>query len=123
MKLYAAWLIAILAVAASIYQGEILGMEPCRLCWYQRMAMFPLALFLGIATFKADSRLALYCLPLALFGAFFAIFQSVSQWVPSLQHTFLCGHHCSLPSVIPYLSAAAFLPIGILILLENRTNR
>src|SRR3954462_12692478 len=47
-----AWVVAMLATVGSLYFSEIAHYEPCRLCWFQRIAMYPLAVILGIATFR-----------------------------------------------------------------------
>lgn len=115
MKLYFAWVIALAALLVSFYYGEILGLEPCRLCWYQRLAIFPLALFLGIAAYKNDQKLALYAMPLALFGAFVAGYQSLSEFFPALHSAKLCGSgHCTEQGILPMLSFAGFALIAFL---------
>lgn len=116
-SLYLAWVIAIVAVLGSLYYGEVLHFEPCRICWYQRIAMFPLALFLGIASYHHDFKMARFCLPLVGIGAIFAFYQSVSQIFPSLQMMALCGEMtpCTAAGAAPYLSFLAFAVIGVLI--------
>lgn len=47
--LHLAWLVAIIATGGSLYMSEILLWEPCKLCWVQRIFMYPLVLLLGIA--------------------------------------------------------------------------
>ena len=37
------------AMAASLYYSESVGFIPCEFCWYQRIAMYPLAVMLLIA--------------------------------------------------------------------------
>ena len=64
-----AWLLAVSATGSALFIGEVMGMAPCVLCWYQRIAMFPLALLLGMAFYSDDRRGAVYALPLALAGA------------------------------------------------------
>jgi disulfide bond formation protein DsbB len=122
--LYAAWVISLCALLGSLYYGEVLDMEPCRLCWYQRIGMFPLPLFLGIATFRDDHRIAYYCLPLVAFGGLFAIYQSLVQIFPALHHAALCGHssYCTVASPIPFLSALSFISIALLIFLAGKNN-
>lgn len=117
-SLYFAWTISLVAMLGSLYYGEILQFEPCRLCWYQRIAMFPLVLFLGIAFTKGEPKIAWYCLPLVGIGILFASYQSMIQIVPSLQIHALCGAggHCTTAGVAPYFSLLAFLLIGALIL-------
>lgn len=116
-RLYFAWVIALIAVIGSVYYGEVLNFEPCRLCWYQRIGMFPLAFLLGIAFYKSDFKIAHYCFPLIGFGAFFAFYQSLSQLFPSLQIGALCGEStpCTTAGFAPYFSFFGFAAIAFLI--------
>lgn len=111
--LYFAWVIALISALGSLYYGEVLNLEPCRLCWYQRIAMFPLAFFLGMAFYKNDVQLAYTCLPLAGFGALVAFYQMVITWIPALQIHALCGEAtpCTLSGPLPLFSFLAFLSI------------
>ena len=52
--LFLAWLVALLATAGALFLGEVMGKTPCALCWYQRIAMFPLALILGVGLLEPD---------------------------------------------------------------------
>lgn len=45
-------LITTTAMLGSLYFSEIVNYVPCRLCWYQRSAMYPLAILLIVANFK-----------------------------------------------------------------------
>lgn len=121
-RLYLAWVIALVALFGSLFYGEVLQMEPCRLCWYQRIGMFPLALFLGIAWYKSDKKIALYSMPLVAFGGFFAFYQSMIQMFPSLQISALCGVDtpCTLAGYAPYLSFLGFASIGSLVLMKDK---
>ncbi|HSX11252.1 MAG TPA: disulfide bond formation protein B, partial [Chlamydiales bacterium] len=109
-SLYFAWVISLAGLAISLFFGEVLHLEPCRLCWYQRVAIFPLALFLGIAAYKHDRNLALYSLPLVAFGGVFAFYQVLIQYLPALHIHSLCGSadHCTLP--IFYLFGVVSFP-------------
>ena len=66
--LFAAWLVALGATLGALFIGEVLGQTPCTLCWYQRIAMFPLALLLGLACLHEDASVGRYALPLAAAG-------------------------------------------------------
>lgn len=66
--LFIAWGLALIATLSAIFIGEVMGQTPCILCWYQRIAMFPLAVTLGVGIYLDDSRAPLYSLPLALGG-------------------------------------------------------
>lgn len=84
------WIIACVATLGSLYFGEITHHEPCTLCWYQRIAMFPLALLLGIAFFKNESKIIPYLIPLALIGLFLALIHLLLQYMPTSFFEFFC---------------------------------
>ncbi|MBY4594360.1 disulfide bond formation protein B [Ottowia caeni] len=131
--LLVAWLIAVVSTGSVLFIGEVMGMIPCVLCWYQRIAMFPLALMLGMAFYSEDRRGAVYALPLALVGAAFAGYHSLlvaglipKAWIP-------CGAGASCADQklnffygieLPWLSLAAFVAIAIsLSLYLRRTSK
>lgn len=76
-RLYCAWVIALLGLLASLTFSELLHIDPCSLCWYQRSALFPLVWILGIAAYRDDQSVAIYVVPLALAGALLALYQLV----------------------------------------------
>lgn len=43
-----AWLVATVATLGSLYLSEVADFPPCRLCWFQRVAMYPLVVVLGV---------------------------------------------------------------------------
>ena len=61
--LVVAWMLATVSTAGALFMGEVMGMTPCNLCWFQRIAMFPLVLILGVAAYRNDREGALYALP------------------------------------------------------------
>ena len=72
-----AWLVALAATLGALFIGEVMGQEPCRLCWYQRIAMFPLAIVLGIACLTDDFSVWRYALPLSIVGFSIALWHSL----------------------------------------------
>ncbi len=80
----AAWLVALLATVGSLYFSEIAGFVPCTLCWYQRIAMYPLVVILGVALIRRDRRVALGASALAVIGAAIAAYHVALEWIPSL---------------------------------------
>lgn len=65
--------VAFTATAGSLFFSDIAGWTPCRLCWYQRIFMYPQVLLLGFAVWKKDRNIAVYILLLSVIGAAFAI--------------------------------------------------
>ena len=116
-----AWLVTLLGLLCSVIFGELLHHEPCRLCWYQRICLFPLVIILGIAAYKDETKIVPYALPLAFLGALFALYQVLEIFVPSLRKPSLCGYKtdCSenLTQFWGFLSFPLISLIGFLLLL------
>ena len=79
-----AWVVALLATAGSLYFSEVAGFEPCLLCWYQRIAMYPLVIILGIAAVRRETAGATYAAALAGIGAVIAAYHVALEWFPGL---------------------------------------
>ncbi|MGB1238077.1 MAG: disulfide bond formation protein B [Pseudomonadales bacterium] len=111
-----AWITALAATLGALFIGEIMGQTPCNLCWYQRIAMFPLALILGIACLRSDVEISRYALPLAVTGAVIALYHSLSYAGVITKSIVPCGAtSCSGSGMtifgvvpLPYLSALCF---------------
>ena len=72
-----AFLIAIISTLGSLYYSEIVGFEPCSLCWWQRVFIYPQAIFLGIAYFKKEfQHSSLYAIVLSIIGGVIGIYQN-----------------------------------------------
>ncbi len=74
-----AFLIVLGAMAGSLYFSEIALYPPCKLCWIQRIFIFPQVLILGIAVFKKDYRVRIYSGALALVGISFSIYHYIVE--------------------------------------------
>ena len=55
-ELWFAWVVAFAATAGSLFFSEYADFIPCRLCWFQRIAMYPLAVVLLVAALRRDRR-------------------------------------------------------------------
>lgn len=131
-SLYFAWVISLLAVLTSLYFSEIKKIEPCHLCWYQRIAFFPLIFILAIATYKDFFRLAIYVLPQVVLGLVFALYQVAIQEIPSFHPIDICGGgpNCAEkfsiglgPISIPMLASLAFIFLISTLLMGYFLNR
>ncbi|PIZ95531.1 MAG: disulfide bond formation protein B [Candidatus Magasanikbacteria bacterium CG_4_10_14_0_2_um_filter_33_14] len=72
-----AWIVALSATLLSLYYSNILGFEPCSLCWWQRVFIYPQAIILGMAYFKKEKIEAVkYSYVLTIIGALFALYQN-----------------------------------------------
>ena len=125
LLVFLAWVVAAGATLGALFLGEVMGYAPCVLCWYQRIAMFPLVIVLAMGLFPYDPRVVRYGLPLAAAGALVALYHLglVAGWIPESAAPCRQGVPCSDPQVvwlgfitIPLLSLAAFAAIAALLL-------
>jgi disulfide bond formation protein DsbB len=131
-ELWVAWAFALVATAGSLVFSEVSQFIPCRLCWFQRIGMYPLAVLLLIAALRRDVRGgALYGLPLAIFGAVVAIYHIYIEYHPEAE-TAGCkiGAPCSTKWIdkigyitIPVLALTAFLAIITLLVAALTRSR
>lgn len=73
------FIVALTATSGSLYFSEISGWNPCKLCWIQRIFMYPQVILLVIALWKKDRSIARYILALCLVGAAFAAYHYFIQ--------------------------------------------
>lgn len=63
-----ATLVAAVATLGSLFMTEVWTLDPCSLCWYQRVMTFPLVVILGVATYENRTTVYRTALPLSLLG-------------------------------------------------------
>lgn len=90
-NMYFAWIIACAATLGSLYYSEIRHLEPCHLCWYQRIVIYPMVIILGLAVYNGFTGIIPYILPQVAIGILFAGYHVAIQEIPSWQPIDLCG--------------------------------
>ncbi|MDH4143639.1 MAG: disulfide oxidoreductase [Acidimicrobiia bacterium] len=123
--------VAVVATLGSLYYSEVAGFVPCRFCWFQRIAMYPLAPILVIAALRRDREVWRYATPLALAGL------AVSAYHYREQRLGISSSACSAvgPScagtdgvnqfgfiTIPFMAGCGFACIAALVLLARRSS-
>ena len=68
-ELWAAFLVAAVATGGSLFYSEVMHYVPCELCWYQRLLMYPLSIFLLLMAIWGADRAARYIIALPIVGA------------------------------------------------------
>ena len=84
-----AWLAFLVAAAAtlgSLYFSEIADYVPCRLCWFQRIAMYPLTVVLLVGAIRKERAVRWYAGPLAIIGVAIAGWHTLIEWRPQLDN-------------------------------------
>lgn len=110
------------AMAGSLYLSEGAGYEPCELCWWQRGAMYPLAIALAISAVFRFERVRRPAMIAAGIGLAIALYHVQLQWFPDQGSFCDVSNPCSGRWVeafgwmtIPQMAAIAFaLIIGVL---------
>lgn len=131
---YIAWTQALVATVGSLAFSEILHLTPCTLCWYQRIAMYPLVLVIGVGIVLGDRRLALYALPASVIGLVIAVYHNLLYYGVLPEGVVQCslGVSCTerqlellgLPFLtIPTMSMIAFTVITITLAFYHRWSR
>jgi len=79
-----AFLVAATCTLGSLYFSEIAEFTPCRLCWFQRIAMYPLSVILLVGAIRKDDAVRWYAGPLAAIGAGISAYHTLIEWRPAL---------------------------------------
>ncbi|MGA8039826.1 MAG: disulfide oxidoreductase [Acidimicrobiia bacterium] len=129
--IWLAWVVALVSTAGSLFYSEVIGFEPCRLCWFQRIAMYPMAIILLVGAIRRERQVKFYALPLALGGLAISTWHYLIQAFPALEGGGSCGAvPCSARYVevfgfisIPFMAGAGFIVISVLLALYTRIER
>ncbi|OPD40921.1 disulfide oxidoreductase [Bacillus thuringiensis] len=106
-----AWTIATSAMLISLFFSEWMKLPPCDLCWYQRMAMYPLVLILGIGMYRKDPAVSTYAFPFACLGLMLSVYQITIQTFPASEMK-ICS--VGVSCLEDYLNLFGFISIPML---------
>lgn len=74
-----AWIIALVATLGSLFFSEYAGYNPCKLCWFQRIAMYPLIVMLGLPLLQRERKIPSTAFTLAALGIVLAGYHYLLQ--------------------------------------------
>lgn len=125
-----AFVVALVSTLGSLYYSEVAHFRPCELCWFQRIAMYPLTVILGIAAVRRDRGVWRYVLPLAALGLAVSIYHVQLQRFPDQASACEVDNPCTTIEVeelgfvtIPFMAGAGFLAItGLLAAARPRSE-
>lgn len=116
------WTVAFTATIGSLYFSEIRQYEPCELCWYQRILMYPLVIILGVAYVQKNAKIAVTTLAFSIIGLCTSTYHYSIQKLafmqdaaPSCGRVPCTGEYINILGfiTIPFLALVAFLLIAI----------
>lgn len=132
--LFLCWLLVSVSATISIFFSSVLEYEPCVLCWYQRIFLFPLILIFAMGLFPAfDKSVIKYALPLTIAGGLIALYHTLlyAGIIPENIQPCSQGVSCTEKYIelfgfvsIPMMSFFAFSTlVALLIFLKRRTSK
>ena len=123
-------MIASFSSLGSLFFSEVMEFPPCVLCWYQRIAMYPLVLIFMVGSFQKIQATFAFSLPLVISGWLIALYHNLLHFeiVPETASPCREGVSCSTVYIelfgflnIPMMSFIAFsLILGLLINLKRK---
>jgi disulfide bond formation protein DsbB len=123
---YLAWITALAGMAGSLFFSEVMQLPPCVLCWYQRIAMYPLVVIIAIGIAARDPRMRSYALPLSVIGLAISVYHNLLYYgfIPESITPCTEGIPCNAVQLewlgiitIPLMGLAAFVVITVCLLL------
>lgn len=130
-SLYFAWAISLVAMLGSLYFSEIANFPPCVLCWYQRIAMYPLVVILGFSIYKKSRDILLPALVLLPIGWAIGLYHNLLYYkiLPEAAAPCIAGVSCTTKYIewfgfvtIPLLSFVAFTGIIALLIVHWKST-
>lgn len=128
-SLYIIWTTALVATLGSLYFQYVMGFPPCVLCWYQRIAMYPLVVVIPIGILIKDRLVSLYALVLSGIGLLIAVYHNLLYYkiLPESAAPCIQGFSCTTKFIewfgfitIPFLSLIALVIIFVVSLIALR---
>lgn len=130
VPVFAVWLVSLLATLGSLFFSEVMLLPPCVLCWYQRIAIYPVVVISSVGLLARDRRVASYLWPFVLAGLAVAVYHNLLYYdlIPQAITPCAKGVSCTDRQLdwlgfisIPLLSLFAFVVMaGCLALFRTR---
>ncbi len=106
-----AFAIAGTAMFGSLVYSEYFDLEPCKMCWYQRIAMYGLAIVTLVAAIRRDRAVRPYAIALAGVGLVISAYHYLLEWYPQLE-TSACD--IRVPCSTPYFREFGFVTLAFM---------
>ena len=129
---FAAFLVVLAASAGSLFLSNVMTVPVCELCWYQRVALYPLVVVIGIGLFPWNPGMLRTAGALTAIGWLVAVFHLllIAGLIPESARPCVQGIPCSETHFhlfgllnIPTLSLITFSLVGVLLYLARRTEK
>ena len=127
-----AWTVSLVATLGSLYFSEALLYEPCKLCWFQRICMYPLVIIFLVGVLENQQKFYKYILSLSTIGWVIAFYHNLLYYNFIGVQTYSCtsSESCTTRFLnlygfisIPLLSFIAFTLINLSMLILVKSSR
>lgn len=131
LLVFAACALALMATLGSLFFSEVMAVPVCKLCWFQRIALYPLVVILAFGLFPYDPRMLRIAGVFVAAGWLIGLFQLlvIAGVIPESIQPCVQGIPCSDTHVdlfgflnIPTLSFLTFTLIATLLYFAHRTE-
>jgi len=141
-----AFMVAGFAMFASLWFSEAANYNPCKLCWYQRIAMYSLAIVSGVAlvkrwqaarrsatgddVFASQREITPYAIVLASLGSVVSTYHYLLEWNPTWESN-VCSLDVPCTTIwfrefgfvtLPFMALCGFVSMIILLSTTYRLN-
>ncbi len=123
------WMLAMISTLGSLFFSEVMEFPPCSLCWYQRIAMYPLCAVFLVGIYQGARATLAFATPLVAMGWLTALYHNLIHWeiIPESASPCREGIPCSIRYIewlnfvtIPLLSLTAFTMLALLLIKTKR---
>lgn len=125
--IFFSFLVALAATGGSLFYSNVAGFEPCLLCWWQRIFLYPQAILLFTAFLKKDENMRLHSIALSSIGTLIAVYHTFIQfgWQSTLPCT-ASGVSCQVLYFLEYgyitISTMSLTTFVLLLLFMSAPN-
>lgn len=140
-----AFMVAGFAMFGSLWFSEAANYNPCKLCWYQRIAMYSLAILLGVAlvrrwwagrrspagdAFSSQREITPYAIVLSAVGGVVSTYHYLLEWNPTWESN-VCSLDVPCTTIwfrefgfvsLPFMALCGFTSMIILLSTTYRLN-
>ena len=124
-----AWIVSMVATMGSLFFSEVMKYPPCVLCWYQRIAMYPMIWILLVGLFSINKLIYKISLPICFVGWVIASYHNLLYYKILPESAAPCAQGISCTAVqvkwlgfitIPLLSLVAFCLMLLFLTISSR---
>jgi disulfide bond formation protein DsbB len=121
-----------IAMAGSLFFSEVMNLPPCVLCWYQRIALYPIVILATIGIIRNEKKTYISVLALAIPGLLISIYHNLLYWkiLPESVAPCTLGISCTTKFfewfgfvTIPFMALVAFTVITTLAFISLKKNK